>query len=119
MWELFIKWLVPFVCGGIVSLFGVVISRVKIGRKKQDAIELGLQALLRAEIIRQFEKYDERQYCPLYAKEALKREYDSYHALGGNDIVTGLYQKTMSLPNEPPEEKDGKEEKSSEKESHH
>ena len=110
MFELFIKWLVPFLCGGVVSLCGVVVSRWKLGRKKQDAIELGLQALLRAEIIRQYEKYDERQYCPLYAKEALKREYDSYHALGGNDIATGLYNKTMSLPNEPPEEIRGKEE---------
>ena len=109
MWDLFLKWLVPFVCGGIVSLFGVVISRWKIGKKRQDAIELGLQALLRAEIIRQFEKYHERQYCPLYAKEALKREYDSYHALGGNDIATELYNTTMSLPKDPPEEKDRKE----------
>ncbi len=111
MWlEQFIKWLIPFLCGGVVSFLGMVVSRIRLGIKKQNAVELGLQSLLRAEIIRQYEKYDEKQYCPLYAKEALKREYDSYHALGGNDIATSLFNKTMSLPNDPPEDKNEKEE---------
>ena len=41
--ETFIKWLIPFLCGGVVSLGGVVVSRLKLGKKKQDAVELGLQ----------------------------------------------------------------------------
>lgn len=98
MLDAFIKWFVPFLCGGLVSLGGVIVARVKLGRKKQDAVELGLQCLLRAEIIRQYEKWDEKKYCPIYAKEALKRAYDSYHTLGGNDVATGLYEETMELP---------------------
>lgn len=109
MFDIFIKWLVPFVCGSFISLCGVVISRWKLGKKQQDAIKLGLQALLRAELIRQHEKYKERGYCPLYAKEALKREYDSYHSLGGNDIATELFNQTMSLPEKPIEENKRKE----------
>ena len=61
--ETFIKWLIPFLCGGVVSLGGVVVSRLKLGKKKQDAVELGLQCLLRAEIIRQYEK-DAPDYIP-------------------------------------------------------
>ena len=102
--ETFIKWLIPFFCGGVVSLGGVVVSRLKLGKKKQDAVELGLQCLLRAEIIRQYEKWSEKKYCPIYAKEALKRAYDSYHTLGGNDVATGLYEETMELPENKPEE---------------
>lgn len=98
MWDAFIKWLVPFLCGGLVSLGGVVVARVKLGKKKQNAVEVGLQCLLRAEIINQYEKWSERKYCPIYAKEALKRAYDSYHTLGGNDVATGLYEETMELP---------------------
>lgn len=104
MQDAFIKWLVPFVCGGIVSLGGVIVSKIRLGKKKQDALALGLQCLLRAEIIRQYEKWNEKQYCPIYAKEALKRAYDSYHTLGGNDVATGLYNETMELPEIPPEE---------------
>lgn len=55
MWDIFIKWLIPFLCGGAVSALGVVIGRIKLGKKKQDALALGLQCLLRAEIISQYE----------------------------------------------------------------
>lgn len=103
-YESFIKWLIPFLCGGIASLLGVVVSRIKLGKKKQDALAVGLQCLLRAEIIRQYEKWHEKRYCPIYAKEALKRAYDSYHTLGGNDVATGLYNETMELPEHPHEE---------------
>ena len=29
-------------------------------------------------------KYMGKGYCPVYAREALNRIYESYHALGGN-----------------------------------
>ena len=98
MYDAFIKWLVPFLCGGVITLFGMLISQLKKSKGRQDAIELGLQSLLRAEIIRQHEKWEDKHYCPIYAKEALRRTYDSYHLLGGNDVATGLYNETMELP---------------------
>lgn len=82
---------------------GTVIASWKNGQKKEKATEIGLQCLLRAEIIRSFEKYTDKGYCPIYAKEALKREYDSYHNLGGNDVATGLFKKIMELREDPPE----------------
>ena len=97
----FIKWLITFVCGSIMAFF---IARYRFHKKRDKALEEGVQALLRAEIIRQYEKHMERGYCPLYAKEALKREYHSYHELGGNDVATELYHKILELPTEPPEE---------------
>lgn len=109
MQEAFIKWIVPFLCGGTVSIASVAISSLKSRNKRSHAIENGLQCLLRAEIIRSFEKYDDRGYCPLYAKEALKREYDSYHDLGGNDVATDLYKKMMAMQTEPSKEEVRKE----------
>lgn len=66
--------------------------------EKSQALENGVCALLRAEIIRQNEKYTERGFAPIYAKEALKRTYAAYHALGGNDIATKLYNEVINLP---------------------
>lgn len=71
---------------------------------KLKAIKNGLQCLLRAEIIRSYDKYTERGYCLLYAKEALTRAYKAYHALGGNDVATELYHDIMELPTEPQKE---------------
>lgn len=89
--EKVIGWLVPFLlgaaAGGLALWFGCL-------RSLRD----GVQCLLRAEIIRQNEKWTRAGYCPVYAKQALSREYKAYHGLNGNDVATGLYEETMELP---------------------
>lgn len=91
MKEIFIEWLIPFLCGGAVAFSGTAFLKMK-------AVKNGLQCLLRAEIIRSNEKYHEKRFCPVYAKEALTRAYAAYHALGGNDVATKLYEETLDLP---------------------
>ena len=93
MAELILKWAVPFVCGGAVSFAGTMLVKLK-------AIKVGLQCLLRAEIVRSHDKYTERGFCPIYAKDALTKAYTAYHALGGNDVATSLYKEVMALPTE-------------------
>lgn len=97
--ERIIAWAVPFVCGGIAA---GCITYIRMRRKRETALENGVQCLLRAEIIRNHDKYMARHYCPIYAKEALKRAYKAYHTLGGNDVATSLYDETMHLPTEDP-----------------
>ena len=86
-----VSWLVPFVLGGAVSIITLWFVFFKSFRD-------GLQCLLRAEIVRQNEKWVKASYCPVYAKEALSRAYKAYHALGGNDVATGLYEEVIELP---------------------
>lgn len=89
--EKVISWLVPFLMGALVSGMALWFGGMK-------ALREGVQCLLRAEIIRQNEKWVKSGYCPVYAKQALSRAYKSYHALNGNDVATGLYEETMDLP---------------------
>ena len=49
-----------------------------------------------------YEKYTERGYCPIYAREPLTRVYEAYHGMGGNGTGTDFYKKTIALPPEPP-----------------
>lgn len=86
-----ISWLVPFVLGSAAGSVALWFGMLK-------AFRDGLQCLLRAEIIRQNEKWTEANFCPVYAKEALTRIYKSYHALKGNDVATDLYREVMELP---------------------
>ena len=99
--ETIIKWAVPFVCGGIITW---AVTYIKLRKKRDSALESGVQCLLRAEIIRNHDKYIDKGYCPIYAKEALKRAYAAYHVLHGNDVATGLYNDVMALPTDPPHE---------------
>lgn len=97
MIEIIIKWAVPFVLGGAAAS---VITYFKMRKQKETALADGVQCLLRAEIIRNHDKYMEKKHCPIYAKEALKRAYNAYHRLGGNDVATRLYDEVMELPTE-------------------
>ena len=91
MIDLILKWAIPFICGsGITYIISLI--------AKNKALKNGLQCLLRAEIIRSYDKYKDRGEIPIYAKEALEKEYKAYHKLGGNDVATGLYNELMKLP---------------------
>lgn len=97
VWELVVKWAVPFLLGAIAAGIGTWFG---VRRKQTKAMRAGMQALLRAEILRSYEKYMEKGFCPLYAREALAREYTAYHDLGGNDVATDLYHQICELPTE-------------------
>lgn len=71
--------------------------------EKSKALADGVQSLLRQSIVADYNKYSDRGYCPIYAKESIKRAYKAYHTLDGNDVATELYKKILAMPEEPPE----------------
>ena len=69
------------------------------------AMRKGIRALLRADLIRLYNKYhDDHGYCPLYVKQSLEDEYKQYHTLKGNGVGTQMYNALMALPTEPQHE---------------
>lgn len=94
--------IIEFVSGNwqIVTLLTSVIAYLY---KQIIAQRKGIRALIRADIIRLYNKYhDDLGYCPIFVKEALEDEYKQYHALRGNGVGTNLYNAIMALPTEPP-----------------
>ncbi len=73
------------------------------GRENEKGCHCGRsREPLRENIVANFNKYhQDRKHCPIYAKESLKRVYDAYHNLGGNDVATALYEKVLNMPEEP------------------
>lgn len=92
--SILVRWLIPFVCCGFITWINTF-------HGKNKAMREGVRSLLRAEIIRAYEKYTERGYCPIYAREPLTKVYEAYHAMGGNGTGTDFYRKTIALPSEP------------------
>lgn len=79
----------------VCSVFGYLLKQTLATRR-------GLRALLRADLIRLYNKYhDELGYCPLYVKQALEDEYRQYNVLKGNGVGTNIYKELMALPTEP------------------
>lgn len=105
-----VSWIITSILGAIASyaLFKLKSERKKRQEAKaaqeahEDAQTQGMRSILRGEIIRSHDKYIERGYCPIYAKEALQSQYDAYHQLGGNGVITKLFHDVMELPEQPP-----------------
>lgn len=100
MSERILDWLVPFLCGLAASLVVSALSIVRRSGRRARLLEDGVESLLRLEIVRSYNEYTEKGYCPIYAKESLSRAYNDYHLLGGNDVATRLYDRIMLLPTE-------------------
>lgn len=93
-----VEWLFLAISGILGLAYKNIINHQKAEKKKMDAIGNGVEALLRENIVAQYNKYLDRDYCPIYAKESIKRVYKAYHELGGNDVATELYESLLEMP---------------------
>lgn len=100
-WE---EWLFAIATALLGILYRDIRKRLKEEQRKNTAIAEGVRSLLRESIVQNFNKYQEREYCPIYAKESIKKVYTAYHNLGGNDVATALYNKILAMPEEPDKE---------------
>lgn len=101
-----VEWLFVVISGLIGLGYRNICARLKIEQEKNKAIAEGVQSLLRESIVDNYNKYTDRGYCPIYAKESIKRVYVAYHKLNGNDVATELYHKLLAMPEEPKERED-------------
>jgi len=95
---------------GVPSLFsGILLYEWEQQRKRikeqenekevrNEALVKGVQALLRDRLISGMETCLERGYAPINTVEIIGSMYAAYCDLGGNGIVSGIYQRFISLP---------------------
>lgn len=97
-----VQWLFSALLAILAAGYRQIAARLKEEQKKNEAIAQGVQSLLRESIVDNYNKYSDRGYCPIYAKESIKKVYQAYHALEGNDVATELYNKLLKMPEEKP-----------------
>ena len=89
----------------ITAIFGfgyrTVLKKLQEEKGRNEAIAEGVQSLLRESIVNSYNKYQDKGFCPIYAKESIKKVYIAYHNLGGNDVATSLYHKVLEMKEEP------------------
>jgi len=96
-----VAWVYGLICTALTTAFGCLVKKYKSMMKRQHAIELGTQALLRAQIIHIYNKYMEREYLPIYERENIEELHKQYKNLGGNGTVDSLMEKLFDLPTDP------------------
>lgn len=101
MWEQVLVYVITTILG--IAL-GAVSSRLKKTKekdekekKKDEAIELGVQALLRNEIIRRYREFESKGEISILDKENLEEMFEQYKNLGGNGTVKKMMNELLNL----------------------
>ena len=101
MWEQVLVYIITTILG--IAL-GAVSSRLKKTKekdekekKKDEAIELGVQALLRNEIIRRYREFESKGEISILDKENLEEMFVQYKNLGGNGTVKKMMDELLNL----------------------
>ena len=95
--EWWLTWAFGIFAGYLVVKIKNIKDKQSIADRRQQALEEGVQALLRGELIRTYEKYHEQGYITVHGLEAANKAYAAYHELGGNDTITSLMEDMREL----------------------
>jgi hypothetical protein len=85
---------------------GIITYVIKSTYTHNKSVKLGVQALLRAQMIHDYNKWSEKGYAPIYARENFQNCWARYHALGANGVMDDIHNKFLALPIEPPRKDD-------------
>lgn len=86
----------------IIGVFRYLHIQIKETRKEGKALKSGIQALLRAQMISDYNKWSERGYAPIYSRENFENCWSQYHSLGANGVMNDIHTKFLQLPIERP-----------------
>ena len=66
--------------------------------KKRKALENGVQALLRNELIKNFREYKLKGEATLLDKENMGHMFEEYFNLGGNGMMEEVHEEFLAIP---------------------
>lgn len=81
----------------LTSVLGYVVWLLKQQKKDRDANSKGTMLLLRVQLIEYHDKYMTLGEIPSYAYDNFVEMYNAYHTLGGNGMITKMYDEIQSL----------------------
>jgi len=84
--------------GWIASFAGVLGGLVIYVYNRIKALQLGVQALLRAQMVNDYNHYAEKGFAPIYARENFENCWQQYEKLGKNGVMRDIHDKFLALP---------------------
>ena len=93
--KIIMGYIIPFILGGTI---GFISTKLKKSKKRDEAIEEAVQALLRNELIRRYREYEQKGELSILDKENVEAMFVQYENLGGNGTVKQLMTEVLQLP---------------------
>ena len=82
----------------LLGVEGLFSSSVRWVWRQVSGVRKGVQALLRAQMINDYNKWTELGYAPIYARQNFENCWKQYHSLGVNGVMDDLHNKFLELP---------------------
>ena len=90
-----LSYLIPASLGAGI---GFLSSKLKKNKAKEKAVEEGVQALLRNELVREYREYKAKGELSILDKDNIEAMFKQYKNLGGNGTVKHLVEEILELP---------------------
>jgi len=85
----------------LLSVPALLLAGLKHLLNQIKGVRMGVKALLRANMISEYETWHERGFAPIYAKQNFENLWVQYHAIKGpNGVMDDLHTKFLELPTE-------------------
>lgn len=81
----------------LTAMVGYAVWLLKNQKKDRDANSKGTMLLLRVQLIEYHDRYMAQEHIPSYAYENFIEMYEAYHKLGGNGMITKMYEEIHEL----------------------
>ena len=78
-------------------VLGYIVWLLKNQKKDRDANSKGTMLLLRVQLIEYHDRYMAQGDIPSYAYQNFVEMYEAYHCLGGNGMITKMYEEIQEL----------------------
>ena len=98
MIEFIIKYWLEIAFTLVVSAISYLFKKLAGLFKRQKAIEQGVQALLRNELINRYREYETKGEMSILDKENMEFMFKEYQNLGGNGTIKQMYEEMLELP---------------------
>lgn len=82
----------------LLAMIRHLAAQIQHDRADTAATKLGVQALLRAQMISDYNKWSDRGYAPIYARQNFENCWWHYHTLGANGVMDDIHEKFLQLP---------------------
>lgn len=88
----------------LLGVPALLAASIKFILSQIKSVRLGVQALLRAQLVSEYNKWEDRGWAPIYARQNFENCWLQYHNMGKNGVMDDLHARFLALPTEPPEQ---------------
>ena len=81
----------------LTAMTGYIVWLLKKQKEDRDANSKGTMLLLRVQLIEYHDRYMAQGDIPSYAYQNFVEMYEAYHQLGGNGMITKMYDEIQEL----------------------